>query len=65
MSYPVRGIGDPLAGLLRAERALIVAGTRGEAVAEQLQDVRNSIRAMVEQREAEPAIRIQPYERER
>ena len=61
----VSGPYDPLAALLRSERALIAAGTRGEAVAEQLQDVRNSIRAIVAQREAEPAVHRQPYERER
>ncbi len=41
---------DPLAKLMKAERALIAAGARGEAVAEELQEVRNSIRSILDQR---------------
>ena len=56
---------DPLAKLYRAERSLIAAGTRGEAIGDQLQDVRKSIRAIIGQREEQSAPRRQPYERER
>ena len=41
---------DSLAKLLRAERNLRAAGARGEAVGEELQEVRNSIRAILDQR---------------
>ena len=53
MSLPVRGEYDPLIKLLRAERSLLAAGARGDAVAEELQDVRNAIRSIIEQRERE------------
>ena len=54
MSLPVRGLGDPLANLLRAEKALLAAGARGEAVADELKEIRDAIRGMVEQREVVP-----------
>ena len=48
---------DSLAKLYKAQRALIAAGSRGEAVADQLQDVRNSIRSIIESRQQQSAPR--------
>ena len=46
---------DPLTGLYRSHRALLEAGSRGEAVADQLQEVRSAIREIIERRQARSA----------
>ena len=54
---------DPLVKLERSRKALLAAGARGEDVGPDLRAVENSIREIIEQREAQR--RPRHYERDR